>query len=340
MRFFSDNAASVHPQVWEALKAADAPDSAYDGDALSARLDAEFSDLFGVACAALWVATGTAANCLALAALCPPHGGILCHREAHIEVDEGGAPGFYTHGAKLMPVDGAKETGGAKLTPEGLAAATAPIRDDVHQVQPHALSITQASEYGRVYTPAELAVLAAFASERRLDLHIDGARFANAVAHLGCAPIEACKGAAALSFGCVKNGGMNAEALVLFDPALADLVKYRRKRAGHLQSKGRFAAAQLLAMLDRDLWLANARAANDAAREIAAACGERLLHPVEINEIFVALAPAEAAALRALGFDFYDWPAPVGKPGAARLVTSWNSNPDHVAALAKAIRSL
>ena len=340
MRFFSDNAASVHPQVWEALKAADAPDSAYDGDALSARLDAAFSDLFGTGCVALWVATGTAANCLALAALCPPHGSILCHREAHIEVDEGGAPGFYTHGAKLMLVDGAKETGGAKLTPEGLAAATAPIRDDVHQVQPHALSITQATEYGRVYTPAEIAALAAFAKGRGLGLHIDGARFANAVAHLGCAPLEACNGAAALSFGCVKNGGMSAEGLVLFDPALADLVKYRRKRAGHLQSKGRFAAAQLLALLEGDLWLANARAANAAAQEIASACGERLLHPVEINEIFVALAPAEAAALRTQGFDFYDWPAPADKLGAARLVTSWNSRVEDVSALARAIAAL
>ncbi|MDP3676606.1 MAG: beta-eliminating lyase-related protein [Novosphingobium sp.] len=336
MRFFSDNAASVHPRVWEALKVADAPDSAYDGDALSVRLDAAFSAAFGVECAALWVATGTAANCLALAALCPPHGGILCHREAHIEVDEGGAPGFYTHGAKLLLVDGE----GAKLTPAALAAAVAPIRDDVHQVQPHALSLTQATEYGRVYAPSEIAALAGFAHERGLGLHIDGARFANAVAHLGCSPIEACKGAAALSFGCVKNGGMNAEALVLFDPGLADVVRYRRKRAGHLQSKGRFAAAQLLAMLEGDLWLANARAANAAAQEIASACGERLLHPVEANEIFVWLDPAEAAALRTQGFDFYDWPAPPGKPGAARLVTSWNSDPAQVAALAAAIRNL
>ena len=336
MRFFSDNAASVHPRVWEALKAADAPDAAYDGDTLSARLDAAFSHAFGTECAALWVATGTAANCLALAALCPPHGGIVCHREAHIEVDEGGAPGFYTHGAKLMLVDGE----GAKLTPAALAAALAPIRDDVHQVQPHVLSLTQASEYGRVYAPAEIAALAAFAKERGLGLHIDGARFANAVAHLGCAPLEACSGAAALSFGCVKNGGMNAEALVLFDPALAELVKYRRKRAGHLQSKGRFAAAQLLAMLKGELWLANARAANAAAQEIAAACGERLLHPVEANEIFVSLAPSEATTLRAQGFDFYDWPAPADRPGAARLVTSWNSRAEDVSALARAIAAL
>ena len=336
MRFFSDNAAAVHPQVWEALKAADAPDAAYDGDALSARLDAAFSDTFGVECAALWVATGTAANSLALAALCPPHGGVLCHREAHIEVDEGGAPGFYTHGAKLMLVDG----DGAKVTPEALAAAIDPIRDDVHQVQPHALSLTQATEYGRVYSPAEIAGLAQFARGRGLGLHVDGARFANAVAHLGCAALDACRGAAALSFGCVKNGGMNAEALVLFDPALADLVKYRRKRAGHLQSKGRFLAAQVLALLHGDLWLANARAANAAAQELAGACGGRLLHPVEANEIFVALSPPEAAALRRQGFDFYDWPAPPGRPGAARLVTSWNSDPTQVTALARAIRGL
>jgi threonine aldolase len=133
---------------------------------------------------------------------------------------------------------------------------------------------------------------------------------------------------------------MNAEALVLFDPALADLVKYRRKRAGHLQSKGRFLAAQVLAMLTGGLWLENARAANAAAQELASACGERLLHPVEANELFVRLTPAEAVALRAQGFDFYDWPAPPGAPGAARLVTSWNSDSAHVAALARAICGL
>jgi len=317
--------------VWEALQAADAPDAAYDGDALSARLDGAFSELFGVECAAIWVATGTAANCLALAALCPPHGGALCHREAHIEVDEGGAPGFYTHGAKLMLVDGE----GAKVTPQGLAAAIDPIRPDVHQVQPHALSITQATEYGRVYTPGEVAALAAFASAHGLGLHLDGARFANAVAFLDCPPLDACRGAAALSFGCVKNGGMNAEALVLFDPALADLVKYRRKRAGHLQSKGRFLAAQVLAMVEEGLWLDNARAANAAARELAEACGERLLHPVEANELFVRLAPVEASALRALGFDFYDWGV-----GEARLVTSWDQSEDAIRPLAEAIAAL
>lgn len=338
MKFFSDNAASVHPKVWDALKAADAPDSAYDGDALSARLDAAFSALFGAECAALWAATGTAANCLALAAMVEPHRGVVCHREAHIEVDEGGAPGFFTHGAKLMPVDG----DGAKITPEAVYALLGPIRRDVHQVYPQAVSITQATEYGRVYGPAEVAALGALAREQGMGLHMDGARFANAVAFLDCDPAEVTvkAGVTALSFGCVKNGGMNAEALVFFDPALAERTRYRRKRAGHLQSKGRFLAAQILALIGNDLWLDNARAANAAAREIAAAAGERLLHPVEANEIFLTVSPAEADALRAQGFDFYDWPAPAGASGAARLVTAWNSAPADVAALARAIAGL
>lgn len=331
MQFLSDNAAAVHPRIWAALQAADAPAPPYDNDALSQQLDDVFGALFGRPCAVLWVATGTAANCLALATLVPPHGGVVCHREAHIEMDEGGAPGFYTHGAKLLLADGE----GAKLTPASIAAVLDPIRPDVHRVQPHAVSITQASEYGRVYTPAELAEVAAFTAARGLPLHVDGARFANAVAYLGCTPWEACAGAAALSFGCVKNGGMSAEGLVFFDETLADVARFRRKRAGHLQSKGRFLAAQLLAMLDGDLWLENARTANAAAQEIAAVAGERLLHPVQANEIFLTVSEAEREALRAQGFSFYDW-----GDGAARLVTAWNSDPAHVAALVRAIAAL
>jgi len=329
--FLSDNAAAVHPKVWEAMRAADAADAPYDGDALSQRLDEAFAALFGRECAAIWVATGTAANCLALATMVQPHGGVVCHREAHIEVDEGGAPGFYLHGAKLMLAEGE----GAKLDSDGIRAAIDPIRDDVHQVQPHAISVTQASEYGRAYRPRELAAIGALAKERGLGLHVDGARFANAAAFLGCSPAEVAGPTDALSFGCVKNGGMSAEAVVFFDPAAADLARYRRKRAGHLQSKGRFLAAQVLAMLEGDLWLANARAANAAAREIAGACGERLLHPVEANELFVRLTPAERDVLRGQGFGFYDWGA-----DAARFVTAWNSDPAHAAALARAIAGL
>ena len=331
MQFLSDNAASVHPKLWDAMRAADAPDVPYDGDALSVALDEAFSALFGRPCAAVWTATGTSANCLALAAMVPPHGGVLCHREAHIETDECGAPGFYTHGAKLILLDGE----GAKLEPATIDAAIAAIRQDVHQVQPQAVSVTQASEYGRAYRPAEMAALAAAADRHRLTLHVDGARFANAVAFLGCTPWQACQGAAALSFGCVKNGGMSAEALVLFDESLADVVRLRRKRAGHLQSKGRFMAAQVLAMLEGDLWLENARHANAAAQELAAAATGRLLHPVEANEVFLTLSSVEREALRGQGFSFYDW-----GPDAARLVTAWNSDPAHVSALAAAISAL
>jgi threonine aldolase len=333
--FLSDNAAAVHPKLWEAMRSADEPDNPYDGDRLSAELDARFTALFGRECAALWVATGTAANCLALGTLVQPHGGVVCHREAHIEVDEGGAPGFFLHGAKLMLAEGE----GAKLTPEGIAAFIDPIRTDVHQVQPHAIAITQASEYGRTYSSEELAALGEFARARRLGLHMDGARFANAAAFLGGSAQEAARAASgpvdSLAFGFIKNGGMGAEAVILFNPERAMEVRYRRKRAGHLQCKGRYLAAQILAMLDGDLWLANATSANAAAQEVAAGCGDRLLHPVEANELFVRLTPPEREALRAQGFAFYDWGA-----DSARFVTAWNTRAEDAQALGTAIAAL
>ncbi len=329
--FLSDNAAPVHPKVWEAMKGADQADSPYDTDRLSAELDARFSALFGRECAALWVATGTAANCLALATMCQPHGGVVCHKEAHVEIDEAGAPGFYLHGAKLMLADGE----GAKLDPAGIAALTDMIRPDVHQVQPHAISITQATEYGLSYRPDELAALGEFAGARGLGLHMDGARFANAVAFLGCPPAEAVGPCDTLSFGCIKNGGMSAEAVVLFDPAQADLVRYRRKRGGHLQCKGRFLAAQVIAMLENDLWLDNARAANNAAAEIARGNEARLIYPVEANEVFMRLTLTESEALRSQGFDFYDWGADV-----ARFVAAWNTRQEDAVVLGKTIAAL
>lgn len=331
MLFLSDNAASVHPRVWAAMQAADAADSPYDGDALSQRMDAAFSALFGREVAALWVATGTAANCLALATMVQPHGGVVCHHEAHIENDECGAPGFYLHGAKLILAGGEH----ARLSPATITAVLDAIRDDVHQVQPHAISLTQASEYGCVYRPGELGAIGALARARGLGVHIDGARFANAVAFLECAPAEAATAADALSFGCVKNGGLGAEAIVFFDPALADLARYRRKRAGHLQSKGRFLAAQVLALVEDGLWLENGCAANAAAQAIAAGAGERLLHPVEGNEVFLACTAGERAALRAEGFGFYDW-----GPDAARFVAAWDTRSDHAEALGRAIAAL
>ena len=334
MRFFSDNAAAACPEALAAIADANRIDTAYDGDAWSRRLDDTLSRLFGTEVAALWVSTGTAANSLALAALCPPHGSIVCHRDAHIQNDECGAPEFFTHGAKLLLGDGE----GAKLTPAAVSALLATVRDDVHQVQPAALSITNATEYGLVYTPAETAALGALCRERGLGFHVDGARFANAVASLGCAPADLSwkAGVDALSFGFVKNGGLSAELLVFFRPELAAATLYRRKRAGHLLSKGRYLAAQILAMLDGDVWLRNARAANRAAAGLAEAAGsDRLVLPVQANEVFIRVSAGEAAALRAQGFDFYDW-----GPGEGRLVTSWDSDPAAVDALAAAIRAL
>ena len=333
MRFFSDNAAPVCIQVLEALARANTIDTAYDGDRWSQQLDGAFSDLFGTPVRALWVPSGTAANALALAALCPPHGSVICHRDAHIQNDECGAPEFYTHGAKLALAEGV----GAKVTPESIAAVLDRVQEGVHWAQPHAISITNASEYGLVYTPDQVAAISEVARTRRLGLHMDGARFANAVAHLGCTPGDVTwrAGVDVLSFGFVKNGGMSAEALIFFNTELADATLYRRKRAGLLLSKGRYLAAQLLAMLEGDLWLANARAANAGARLLAQAAGNRLVHPVEANEIFLKASPDEAASLRALGFDFYDW-----APGEIRLVTSWDQSEDAIRPLAHAIARL
>ncbi len=333
MRFFSDNAAAVHPQVMQAMADANALDTAYDGDRLSQSLDERMSALFEHPVSALWVPSGTSANCLALAALCPPHGGIVCHRDAHIQNDEGGAPEFYTHGAKLFLAGGE----GAKLTPDTIAAVLDAIPNDVHRVQPHAVSITNATEYGRVYYPDDVAAIGALATDRGLGFHMDGARFANAVAHLGCSPADVTwrAGVDALSFGFVKNGAMSAECLVFFRPELADATLYRRKRAGLLLSKGRYLAAQIIALLEDGLWLDCARRANGHARILAEAAVDRQIHAVEANEVFLRASPDEAAALRHAGFDFYDWAA-----GEIRLVTAWDSDANDVARLADAIRNL
>jgi threonine aldolase len=333
MSFVSDNAAPAHPKVIEAIAASNRYDAAYDADQWSKQLDGAFSDLFGTEVRAFWVSNGTAANGLALAALCPPYGGILCHRDAHIEVDEAGAPGFFTGGAKLMLLDGP----GAKVAPQAVADACDRIREDVHQVQPAAISITNATEYGLVYRAAEVAAIGKLAGDRGLGFHMDGARLANALATTGesLADVTWRAGVDALSFGFVKNGGLNAECLILFRTELADEIAVRRKRAGHLSSKGRMLAAQILALLEDDLWLDNARAANAAAQTLATAAPQRLVYPVEANEIFLQVSADEAARLRGQGFDFYDW-----GPGEIRLVTSWDQQGKAIERLAAAIAAL
>jgi threonine aldolase len=315
------------------IAAAPKSSAGYDGDALSAQLDAAFGAVFGCECTVLPVVTGTAANALALAALVPPYGAVVCHDEAHIQVDECGAPGFFTGGASLLLV---KQPGG-KLTPAGIDAGLASHRGDIHQVQARALSLTQATEAGTVYSVAETAALGAHARAKGWRVHLDGARFANAVAALDCHPgdISWRAGVDILSFGAIKNGGLSAEAIVVFDRSLVDDLRFRRKRAGQMPSKGRFQAAQLLALIKDDVWLRNARAANAGARVLAAAVADRLVHPVEANEVFVQLRPGEPDRLRAAGFGFYDW----GAEGSneARFIVAWDTPAVDVAALAAAL---
>ena len=226
---------------------------------------------------------------------------------------------------------------GAKITPDSVAAACDRVRKDVHQVQPAAISITNATEYGLAYRASEVAALGKVAKQRGLNFHMDGARLANALVSTGesLADVTWRAGVDALSFGFVKNGGLNAEALILFRTELADEIAVRRKRAGHLLSKGRYLAAQILAMLDGDLWLDNARAANAVAQTLARAAPSRLVYPVEANEIFLKMSAEEAASLRSQGFDFYDW-----APGEIRLVTSWDQQGEAVDRLAAAIAAL
>jgi len=338
MNFMSDNVAGAAPEIMAALLAANegtAP--SYGADAISKRLEQRFADLFGRPVAVFPVATGTAANALALAQFTPPWGAIYCHAEAHIQADECGAPEMFSGGAKLVPLPGPH----GKLQPETLATALdrAP-KGFVHAVQPAALSLTQATEAGTVYRPDEVAALADIAHRHGLSVHMDGARFANAVAHLGCDPAEVTwrAGVDALSFGATKNGALGAEAVIFFDPAKAADFAYRRKRSAHLFSKMRFLAAQLDAYLADGLWLrlaahANAMAAR-LAQGLAALPGVTLAHPVEANEIFAALPEAMITHLQAQGASFYRWDGQV-----VRLVTAWNTpaaNVERLLALAAA----
>jgi threonine aldolase len=334
MRFLSDNAAAACPEVMAAVAAANVAGGAYDTDGWSARLGDVLSAWFGRPCRAFAVGSGTAANALALATLCPPFGGVVCEAHAHVWDDECGAVEFFGGGARLLPVRGAH----GKLSVAALEAFAATLRGDVHQTPPRVLTLSNATESGTVYRPAEIAALAGFARARGWRVHMDGARFANAVVHLGCAPGELAGGLDALSLGCIKNGGLGADALVLFDLALADELAFRRKRAGQTPSKGRFRAAEIIALIETGAWVRNARAANAGAARLAAAAGARLLHPVEANALFVDLSGGAAEALRAAGAQFYDWP-PDG-PEAARLVVAWDTPPAEIDALAALLASL
>lgn len=344
MEFASDNTSGAAPEIIAAIVAAnDGAAPSYGADALMGRVRTRIRDIFEAPDAAVYlVATGTAANSLALATLVNPWEAVFCHPDAHVQTDECGAPEFYTGGAKLVPVDGAH----AKMTPEALRATLAAVpRAGVHSVQRGAVTLTNATENGTVYTPAEVAALAKVAKSFGVPVHMDGARFANAIVATGATPAAMTwkAGVDVLSFGGTKNGCLGVEAVVLFDPARAWEFELRRKRAGHLFSKHRFLSAQMDAYLTDDLWLKLARAANDRARHLSqsilAVPGASLMHPTEANAVFAIWPRAGHERARAAGAHYYHWPAepaatgPADEPLAARLVCSWRTTEAEVTAL-------
>ncbi len=325
-------------QVLEAVVAANADlVPSYGADRYSQRLREVVSEVFETPVAVFPVATGTAANALALAQLAPPYGGVYCHDGAHIVTDECGAPEFYMGGAKLLGLP-ARD---GKITAAQLSAAIAHAEElGVHHVKPAAVSLTQATEWGTVYSAAHVGEIAAVAREHQLPVHVDGARFANALSFLGASPAAATwkAGVDVLSLGATKNGALCAEAVVFFDPTLAENFDRRRKQGGHLWSKLRFLSAQLLAYFEGDLWLRNARNANAMAARLAQGLrsipGARLLQAVEANEVFAALPEPIVLRLERDGFGFYRWP--YGEQGAGvpiRLVTSYATESADVDAL-------
>jgi len=337
MNFRSDNTAPAAAEIMAAISAANEARAApYGEDPWSRKLDDAFGALFEREVRVFTVATGTAANAIALASMTPPWGAVLCHREAHIERDECGAPEFYSGGAKLSLIDGPA----AKLAPDALKIALRRIERSVHSAPPATLSISQATERGTVYRPDELTALREIARSAKLAFHMDGARFANAVAALACAPADISwrGGVDVLSFGATKNGAMSAEALVCFNPDYAEEIERRRKRGGHLFAKGRYVAAQLLAYIENGLWLKLASRANALAARLAEAAVPFLISPVETNQLFIKPGAAALARLRAAGADFYDW----GEPGSgeARLVVSWNQSEDDIKAMGALLASL
>jgi threonine aldolase len=308
MNFASDNAAPVAPAILDALAEANRGYArGYGNDDWTRAVERRFGEIFERQVAAFLLPTGTAANALALAQVAPPWGVVLCHSESHIATDECGAPEFFGHGLKLVGVTG--EAG--KITHEGLQAALAGYGGhSPHEMIPAVLSISQATEAGTVYRTTEIATLAEIARQRSLALHMDGARFANALVRLNATPAEMtwrC-GVDVLSFGATKGGALGAEAVIFFDPAAAAFFGERRKRGGHLLSKHRFIAAQLLAYLAEDRWLTLARHANAMADKLAdglTAIGLRPVWPVDANLVFVVLPRPLEAKLRAAGASYY-----------------------------------
>lgn len=326
MNFASDNVGPAHPRVMQALLAAnEGTQSSYGADDLNTQAVAAVREVFEAPEAAVYfVATGTAANALALATLAQPWDAIFCHRHAHIEEDEANAPEFYTGGAKLTLVDGDD----GKMTPAGLAQAISGKGDGVHQAQRGPVSITQATEVGTCYTTAEISNLCDVARNHGCQVHLDGARFANAVVLLGCSAAEMTwkAGVDAVSFGGTKNGLLGCEAVVFFDPAKAWEFELRRKRGAHLFSKHRYLSTQMLAALTDGLWLEMATSANTRAAQLAQGISGlgQLCHPLGSNLMFVDLPMAVHHRLQSAGVQYFTWDTESSETIRARLVCDWS----------------
>lgn len=339
LNFRSDNESPAAPEIMAALERANRGTAwSYAEDRLSLQLDDAFGALFDARVTALPLSTGTAANSIALACVTPSWGTVFCHRGAHVYTDEGGAPEFFGHGLRLVPVAGAN----GKLEPAALSRA---IRENeghgVHSYHAAALSLTESTEAGTVYRPGEVAALSDVAAARGMTVHMDGARFANAVASLDCHPADCVNraGVRLLSFGASKNGCLAAEALLVFgDDSLRERAERLRKRSGHLLSKMRYVSAQLLAYLEDGLWLRLAHHANAQAARFAAAVRDHpeaaLEFTVEANEVFVRWTPRCFAALEAAGIQFLTWP---GRDDLARFVFSHTTTEQETETLCAAL---
>ncbi|MEH6401746.1 MAG: low specificity L-threonine aldolase [Sneathiella sp.] len=332
INFASDNAAPVCPEIIEALRIENTgPALGYGNDDTTKEMEEQLSALFDCKLRAFPVATGTAANVLSLSVMTPSYGTIYCHKMAHIELDECGAPEFYTGGAKLTLLDGADGKLTAAILDEALAKSGA---GNVHHVQPAAISLTQVTECGTIYTASEITEISAVAKKYNLGLQMDGARFANAIAALGCHPADVTwkAGVDLLSFGATKNGAMAAEAVVFFDMEKAAEFEFRRKRGAHLFSKSRYLSAQINASLEDDLWLDMAGHANNMATKLAKGLSDILSAPlhykVEANIIFATIPKRAIEALEAAGLLFYVMGTK--EEGHVRLVTSWNTSEEEV----------
>lgn len=339
LNFRSDNESPAAPAILEAVQEANQGTAwAYADDQWSSRLDVAFSELFGTETTVIPLSTGTVANSIALAAVCPPWGAVYCHRNAHIYNDESGAPEFFGNGLRLVPVAGDDGKFSAANLDQLILANEG---HGVHSYLPAAVSLTQSTEAGTVYQVEHIAEICDVASRHDMTVHMDGARFGNAVAHLGCHPGDVSwrAGISMMSFGASKNGCLAAEALLLFGkPELKDTVERLRKRAGHLLSKMRFVSAQLLAYIEEDRWLGLADHANKQAAHFAAVVKAhpeaKLEFSVEANEVFVNWAPQEFDRLNRIGIQFLAWP---GRDDLARFVFSHCTTEEETEVLCQAM---